>query len=98
MKIIKRNAMKKLLMLSVVVLLFTGFTTPFLKTSLTVTVRDDKGNLVSDANIKLYSNRENWEKEVGHFAEMFTDDKGVAKFKEVTNLSIYLLVRKGDMD
>jgi hypothetical protein len=90
--------MKKLLALSVLVLLLTGFTTPYLKTSLTVTVRDEKGNIVPDANIKLYSNRENWEKEIGHFAEMFTDDKGVAKFKDVSSLNIYILVRKGDLD
>lgn len=82
------------------VTLFMALTasSPILKTSLNVTVRDETGNLVPGANIKLYSNRENWEKETGHFAEGVTDEKGIFKFKEVTQLNIYLLVRKDDRD
>jgi len=89
--------MKKLLTLTLILVIVTGFAA-LLKTSLNVTVRDETGNVVPDANIKLYSNRENWEKEVGHFDEATTDEKGIAKFKEVNSLNIFVLVRKDDKD
>jgi len=89
--------MKKLFVLSLVLVAMTGFT-PVLKTSLNITVRDEAGNLVPDANIKLYSNRENWEKETGHFAEGVTDAKGIYKFQDIAQLSVFLLVKKGDKD
>jgi hypothetical protein len=56
------------------------------------------GNVVAGANIKLYSNRENWEKEVGHIAEGVTDAKGIYKFQEVNQLTLFLLIRKDDKD
>jgi hypothetical protein len=89
--------MKKLFVLSLVFVALTGFA-PALKTSLHVTVRDEAGNLVPDANIKLYSNRENWEKETSHFAEGFTDAKGIYKFQDIAQLSVFLLVKKDDKD
>jgi hypothetical protein len=89
--------MKKLFVLSLVLVVLTSMA-PALKTSLNLTVRDETGNLVPGANIKLYANRENWEKETGHFAEGVTDEKGIYKFKEVNQLSIFLLVRKDDKD
>ena len=89
--------MKKLLALAFVFVALTGMA-PALKTSLNVTVRDETGNVVADANIKLYSSRENWEKETGHFAEGFTDAKGIFKFQDLSNLSVFLLVKKDDKD
>jgi len=89
--------MKKLLALTLIFVIVTGFAT-LLKTSLNVTVRDETGNVVQGAKIKLYSNRENWEKEIGHFAEDSTDEKGIAKFKEVTSLNIFVLARQGEKD
>lgn len=89
--------MKKLLALSLVFVALTGMT-PVLKTSLNVTVRDETGNVVVGANIKLYSNRENWEKETGHFAEGTTDAKGIYKFQDVAQLNVFLLVKKDDKD
>lgn len=89
--------MKNILALSLVFIALTGMA-PALKTSLNVTVRDEVGNVVVGANIKLYSNRENWEKETGHFAEGVTDEKGIFKFKEVNQLNVFLLVRKDDKD
>jgi hypothetical protein len=89
--------MKKLFVLSLVLVVLTSMA-PALKTSLNLTVRDETGNLVPGADIKLYANRENWEKETGHFAEGVTDEKGIYKFKEVNQLSIFLLVRKDDKD
>lgn len=89
--------MKKVLVSVLVLVLFVAMAAA-LKTSLNVTVRDELGNVVPGANIKLYSNRENWEKEVGHVLEGVTDEKGIFKFKEVNNLDIFILVRKDDKD
>jgi Prealbumin-like fold domain len=89
--------MKHFILLSLVVVLSLGFTT-FLKTSLTITVRDETGNIVAGATIKLYAKKEDYEKEVNPIAEGTTDEKGVAKFKELTHLSIFMLVQKGDKD
>jgi len=89
--------MKKALSILLVLVFISGFAA-LLKTSMNVTVRDETGNLVVGANIKLYANREDWEKEVGHFAEGVTDEKGIFKFKEVNHVNIFLLVRKDDKD
>ena len=90
--------MKRSITFVLFIVAVAAFAAAFLKTQLTVTVRDETGNVVSGASIKLYSNRENWEKEIGHFAEATTDEKGVAKFKDLTSLNIYILVRKDDKD
>ena len=89
--------MKKLLSIILVLIAVASFAA-LLKTSMNVTVRDETGNLVVGANIKLYANREDWEKEIGHFAEGVTDEKGIFKFKDISHASIFLLVRKGDKD
>jgi hypothetical protein len=89
--------MKKILVSVLVLVLFVAVAA-VLKTSLHITVRDEVGNVVPDANIKLYSNRENWEKETGHFAEGFTDAKGIFKFQEVNQLTVFVLIRKDDKD
>ena len=69
-----------------------------LKTSLNVTVRDETGNIVEGASIKLFAKQEDYEKELKPFAEATTDEKGMAKFKDIDRLSIFILVRKGDKD
>jgi hypothetical protein len=89
--------MKKVFVFALLLLVASAFA-PALKTSLNVTVRDETGNLVPGASIKLYSNREHWEKELNHFAEGVTDEKGIFKFKEINQLNIFILVRKDDKD
>lgn len=89
--------MKNLLTLAFVAVLAMSFAS-FLKTSLTITVRDETGNIVAGANIKLFAKKEDYEKEVNPIAEGMTDEKGVAKFKELSHLSIFMLVQKGDKD
>ena len=69
-----------------------------LKTSLNVTVRDETGNLVTGASVKLFAKQEDYEKEVNAIAEATTDEKGVARFKELNHLSIFLIVKKDDKD
>ncbi len=89
--------MKKTLSILLLFVVASGFSA-LLKTSLNVTVRDETGNIVAGASIKLYAKKEDYEKETNPIADATTDEKGVAKFKELTNLSIFILVRKDDKD
>lgn len=89
--------MKKLFVLPMIILILTGFTS-VLKTSVTLTVRDEVGNVVEGASVRFFSNKEDYEKELKPIATATTDAKGVAKFKEINNLNIFILVRKGDKD
>lgn len=68
------------------------------KTSLTVTVRDELGNTVEGASLKLYLKEEDFTKEVNQVAETTSDKKGVAKFNKLKPESYFILARKGDKD
>jgi hypothetical protein len=74
-----------------------SFSPPF-KTSLTLTVRDEVGNTVEGASVKLFEKREDYDKETNVTAEAVTNDKGVAKFKDIKPVAYYVLVKKGDKD
>ena len=69
-----------------------------IKTSLTVTVRDETGNTVSMARVVLFETREAYEKEENPAAQTITDNKGVAKFKDLKAISYFVLVRKDNKD
>jgi len=69
-----------------------------INTSLTVTIRDEIGNTVEGASIKLFENEESYNKEVNAVAEGTTDAKGVFRFKKIKAISYFVLVRKGDKD
>ncbi len=69
-----------------------------INTSLTVTIRDEIGNTVEGASIKLFENEESYNKEVNAIAEGTTDAKGVFRFKKIKAISYFILVRKGDKD
>ena len=69
-----------------------------INTSLTVTIRDEIGNTVEGASIKLFENEESYNKEVNVIAEGTTDAKGVFRFKKIKAISYFILVRKGDKD
>ena len=68
------------------------------KTSLTLTVRDELGNTVEGASIKLFEKESDYNKETNAVAEGTTDPKGVAKFKALRPIAYFVLVRKGDKD
>jgi len=68
------------------------------KTSLTVTVRDELGNTVEGASLKLFLKEEDYTKEVNQVTETTTDKKGVAKFNKLKPESYFILARKGDKD
>ncbi len=84
-------------MLLVLVCMAMAFRPPF-KTSLTLTVRDELGNLVEGASVKLFETKEDYLKEVNVAAETTTDEKGIAKFKGLKPIAYYIIVRKGDKD
>lgn len=67
-------------------------------TSLKVTVRDELGNTVEGASVKLFLKEEDFTKEVNSLAEVTTDKKGVAHFKKLKPESYFILARKGDKD
>ena len=77
---------------------FKSADTLVLKTSLTLIIRDEVGNTVEKATVKLYEKEEDYLKEVNPVAEGETDAKGVVKFKDLKAIAYYVLVRKGDKD
>jgi len=69
-----------------------------ISTSLTVTVRDDLGNTVEGATVKLFAKEEDYTKEINPVEEAVSDKKGIAKFKKLHPESYFILGRKGDKD
>jgi hypothetical protein len=68
------------------------------KTSLTVTVRDELGNTVEGASVKLFLKEEDYTKEVNQIEEGATDKKGVVHFRKLKPETYFILGRKGDKD
>lgn len=69
-----------------------------IKTQLTVTVRDETGNVVQGATVQLFEKKEDYTKEVNVAAEGITDAKGIVKLKELKAISYFIIVRKDDKD
>lgn len=69
-----------------------------IKTSLTVTVRDELGNTANEVNVKLFEKEEDYVAEKNFVAEGTTDDKGVVKFKNLKAIPYFVLARKDDKD
>lgn len=69
-----------------------------IKTSLTLTVRDELGNTVEKATVTLYETEANYTEEKNPVATGETDAKGVVKFKELQPVAYFVIVRKGDLD
>ena len=69
-----------------------------IKTSLTLTVRDELGNTVEGASVALYETEANYTAEKNPVVTGATDKKGVVKFKDLEAISYYVIVRKGDKD
>lgn len=91
--------MKKFILLPIFfILLSTAGQAQFFNTSLTLTVRDDLGNAVEGAIVKIYETEKDYLAETKVFMEDVTDKKGIVKFKKLEGKSYFLLVRKDDMD
>jgi len=75
-----------------------AFPVQIFNTSLTITVRDDLGNTVEGADIKLFEKKEDYTKEQNQVEVGKTDKKGVFRFKKLKAIAYFILVRKGDKD
>lgn len=93
--------MKKIFLLSTVVILtfaFTDASAQLFNTSLTITVRDETGNTVEGAEVKLFKSEQDYLKEQNVVMEGVTDAKGLVKLKKMEALSYYVIVRTEDKD
>ncbi|MBP9924950.1 MAG: hypothetical protein KBF45_03090 [Cyclobacteriaceae bacterium] len=93
--------MKTFILIAAVSLLtfsYTSTSAQILNTSLTITVRDEVGNIVSGAEVKLFENEQDYLKEVNVVAEGISDDKGQVKLKKMKAVSFYVIARKADKD
>ncbi len=87
-----------ILLASAISFSFVDASAQILNTSLTITVRDEVGNLVSGAEVKLYKTEQDYQKEENSVAEATSDAKGLVKLKKIAALSYYVIVRKDDKD
>lgn len=69
-----------------------------IKTQLHLTIRDELGNTVEGATVKLYETEDDYTKETNHAAEGVTDAKGIVKFKELKAIAYYVLASKDDIN
>src|SRR3954471_8018255 len=67
-------------------------------TSLTVTVRDETGNIVAGASVKIFTKEDDYTKETNAVEDGTTDAKGVVKFKKLSPQAYFILCRKDDKD
>jgi uncharacterized protein (DUF2141 family) len=90
--------MKKLILIPAFLMLISvsAISNQVFNTSLTVTVRDELGNIVEGATIQLYEKEDDYLKEVNVVTEDSTDKKGVAKFKKLKPMAYFVLVEKED--
>jgi hypothetical protein len=85
-----------ILVLSAAMLVTTGF--QIIKTTLAVTVRDEVGNTVEGATVRLFENEEDYKSEQHVSVEGKTDAKGIVKFKDLKAIAYFVIVSKGDLD
>ncbi len=69
-----------------------------IKTSLTLTVRDELGNTAEGVSVKLFENEADYTAEKNPSEEGKTDAKGVVRFKNLKAIAYFVLARKGDKD
>lgn len=66
-------------------------------TKLKITVVDELGNLVGDAQVTLFATLEDYKAEKNPVQKMqLTDGKGKVTFKKLDKSQYYVIVRKGD--
>jgi hypothetical protein len=69
-----------------------------IKTSLSITVRDETGNTVAGASVQLFEKEEDYKSEQNVAAQGVTDEKGFIKLRELKAISYFVIVRKDDKD
>ena len=94
--------MKKITILfiaPVLALVLLSFTPPqIIKTQIHLTIRDELGNTVEGASVKLYENEDDYKDEKNPAAEGITDAKGIVKFKELKALPYFVMAEKGEIN
>ena len=76
---------------------FTGAEHQLLATSMRITVLDNLGNVVENAQVTIYANRGDYENEESAVAgPEKTDSKGRVTFKKLEEKSYYVRVKKGE--
>lgn len=88
--------MKKVVYSIFALLLATTLYAQIIKTTLHVTIRNDLGNTESGVTVQLFENEADYKEEKNVAAEGTTDEKGVAKFKDIKAISYFVLAKKGD--
>ena len=85
-------------LLSLVAIGFLMMTLQFqiIKTQMHVTIRNELGNTEDGVTVQLYETEDDYKNEKNVVAESVTDEKGVAKFKEIKAISYFVLAKKGD--
>jgi hypothetical protein len=77
---------------------FVTASAQLLNTSLTITVRDELGNTVSGAEVRLFETEEDYLKEKNVAFSGVSDNKGLVKLKKLKTISYWVIVSKGDKD
>ena len=80
----------------VLVVLLSAF--QLIKTQISITVRNELGNIEKGATVQLYEKEDDYKAEKNAVAEGITDEKGIIKIKELKAISYFVLVRKDDKD
>ena len=80
--------------LATVALMLMSF--QIIKTQMNVTIRNELGNTEEGVTVQLYENEEDYKAEKNAADEGLTDDKAVAKFKDLKAISYFVLAKKGD--
>ena len=71
----------------------------FFKTSLEITVRDNLGNVVEGAEVQIFNNKDDYQKEESSVQGIkYTDEKGRVKFTDLDTQEYYVNIEKGDMN
>ncbi len=91
--------MKKLIILIGLVVLFPAFSShveQIIKTQIHITIRNELGNTVEGATVKLFEREQDYKDETNVAAEGVTDAKGVVRFKDLKAISYFILAEKDD--
>src|SRR5687767_13301497 len=86
----------KILFVSIFMMSLMSF--QLIKTQLTITVRNELGNIEPGVTLQLLETVEDYKTEKNVAAEGATDKKGMIKFKELKATSYYVIARKDDKD
>jgi hypothetical protein len=84
---------------TVFILVFMALTAfQVIRTQLTLTVRNELGNLEPDVTVQLFEKQEDYKAETNAVATGTTDARGVVRFRDLKAIPYFVLARKGDKD